>query len=142
MKTTPCSVQYTKSTVFFGLDLTPKAKWRQYWQLTKTFRSPNSFFPPKHSFDSEKRSSRPFFAYNIPKATNNQRRSIREDLEKPLKISVPCELMNVLSSCRSRRPFFFLFHFAWHGILTVFVQINIANKRSRKKETEKKWGQC
>ena len=109
----PPLAQYITPRVlyFFGLDLTPKAKpsltnelqgpkltlllRRQYWRLTKTFRSPNSFFHAKRSFDSEKRSSRPFFAYNIPKATNNQRR--REDLEKPLTISVPCELTNVLT---------------------------------------------
>ena len=40
MKTTPCSVQYTKSTVFFSLDLTPKAKP----SLTNELQGPKFFF--------------------------------------------------------------------------------------------------
>ena len=51
-----------------------------------------------------KRSSGPFFAYDVAKAINKQCRS-NGSLRKVNNMRVPC---------RSRHPFF-LFHFAWHG---------------------------
>ena len=73
-------------------------------------------FASKHLFVSIKRSSGHFFAYNIAKATNKQRRS-NGNLRKVNNMRVPC---------RSRHPFFFLFYFAWHGTLYKTVQVGSA----------------
>ena len=77
------------------------------------------FFSSKQLFISIKSSSGHFFAHDIAKATNKQRRS-NGNLRKVNNMRVPCQ---------SRHPFFFLFYFAWHGTLYKTVQVGSARVR-------------
>ena len=102
-----------------------------YWRLNQNIRSPDrrfwsqNIFPPKRSFDSKKRSSGPFFAYNIAKAINKQRR--REDLEKPLTIS-ECRVSCVNSHARADQGV----RFSYYGTRYSIHTKNIVNKKVEK----------